>query len=210
MTENETLNWYETSKDSAFKRILTRAIDDARRDLPNVLTTPALLPRGFDEVATLTSERAQNLRIADCTQTAPAVEEAVTLAKLLTGAAPAPAPSAGVQGLDASRASRASAALAADVRRMYEAEQRVITATVIHRASVESLLRYGLRCLATLDQTVRANHRHAEYLTYLAPTDISIPEDVYDIGLGRVRDALTQFDRANGRGQEVHEKEDIA
>lgn len=207
MTETERLNWYESSKDSAFKRILTRAIDDARRDRPDVLTTPALLPRGFDEVVSLTSERAQNLRIAACVRAAPAVEEAVTLAKLLSGSAAAPAPSTGVPGLDASRASRASAGFAADVRRMYEAEQRVITATVIHRANVESLLRYGLRCLATLDQAVRANHRHAEYLTYRAPSDISIPEDVYDIGLGRVRDA--QFDRAYGQ-EDHHEEEDIA
>lgn len=180
--DTTTMRWFDPASDPAYRQILSAGVRAARRDCPDVLTTPQALPQGFAEIVFLTVERAQNLRIAAYTAAAPNIEEAVAIAQFLRAAA-FPDPSRGIPELRPSRVSRASEAL-------HLAEQRMVTAHEIHRANLEGLRRYGLRVLAELDQAIKANHRFAQHLTYVVPTEIQFPDDIYEIGLTRVRAAL--------------------
>lgn len=181
-----TTRWFDPASDPAYRQIVAAGIRAARRDRPDVLTTPKALPQGFAEIVCLTVERAQNLRIAAYTATAAYVEQAVANAQFLRAGA-SNDPVRGIPELLASRMSRAREALYLD-------QEKLVTAEEIHRANLEGLRRYGLRALADLDQAIKANHRFAQHLTYVVPTEIQFPDNIYEIGLARVRAALNDPD----------------
>lgn len=187
MEADDTMRWFDPASDPAYRQILAAAVRAARRDRPDVLTTPQLLPQGFAEIVFLTVERAQNLRIAALQAAAPYVEQAVAHAQFLRAGA-SPDPGRGIPELLTSRMSRARAAL-------YLAQEKVVTAHELHHANLEGLRRYGLRALADLDQAIKANHRFGQHLTYLVPTEIQFPDDIDEIGLARVRAALNDPDQ---------------
>ena len=73
------------------------------------------------------------------------------------------------------------------------AAERVVTASDAHRANLNALVEYGLRCYATLDATIKTNHRFAHHLTYAVPIEIVLPQDFYEIGISRIQAAITSL-----------------
>lgn len=190
MKEVTRTRWWDRRRDSALRALTSALVAAAHRDLPDVLSSPSEVRPEFGALVALTQQRIVNLQTDAIQLTSNDVEFVVVNARLVmcedfhtvTGG-----PMAGRHG----RQGRAHARRMQLVEEVWQAEQRVVTATSLHRAEVEAQIKYGHDAIAAMDAALRTHHRMGEWLTYAAPTQIEIPEGAFEIGLDRVRSALT-------------------
>lgn len=178
--------WFSSPGDREAAAIIRKAIRRAHKDQPDVRVCPDQVLPEFDEMARLFQGRIVRAQAAAADAIRSAVEFVAANAQLLGLIDPKEAGVSGPAELAESRQARAAAERLDLQAAVLREAQRVCSADTAHRAAVEQLVREAAQRLADLDGAVRAAHRHAEHLTYPAPTSIAIPKGWAQIGLERI------------------------
>jgi hypothetical protein len=189
-TKENRVTWWDRNNDPALANILESGIKAAGHDQPNVLISPGELRPEFAELVALTLQRILNLQVEAILAVASDVEFVLANAPIVA-IDDFHALGLRIPALVESRDSRARARRLELRERVWQAEQRVATATEAHSQAVKVQVNYGLGAIARLDAAIRRIHRFSSFLTYLPPTKIAVSETAIEIGLTRVHAALT-------------------
>lgn len=176
--------------DDDVDQIVRAAAKAAGLSVPATIAARNAVPDAFARLGDLAATRAWNLTKAVRLEAAPDVEFATHNARVVMIDDFHAGGTAIADNVEAC-ASRAHARRLALVDQVWDAEQRVESLAHAHVATLESLRRQFQIHLGVLDAAIRAT-RGGKHLTYTTPTDIAIPTDAFDVGLSRVRCALTQ------------------
>lgn len=178
--------------DDEVDQIIREAARAAGRKVPDTIAARTAVPDAFTQLVDLASTRIWNLAEAARRTAAPDVEFATKNARVVmidefhTGA------TAIADNAEAC-AGRAHARRLDLIDQVWSAEQRVESITHAHSAALEALRRQFRTHLGVLDTAIRTT-RGGQHLAYATPTDVDVPDAAYDIGLVRVRNALTRHD----------------
>lgn len=184
-----TVEWYDPVNDPAVVQLAAALKQRAQWGQPDVMIEPAELLPEIAELVPLFQQRIAHRAQAATRAAAADVEFVVTGAKI-TQTDGFHVPTAGPADLEETRASRAHTERLALARQVLVAAERVRTASDIHRLDVNALRKAAIDAMHHLHVTFQRHHRFASRFTFTLPASLDVTDDVYELGLSRVHDAL--------------------
>lgn len=186
---NRSIEWHDPAKDPAVIQLAQSVALRARWAQPDVLVEGNQLLAEIAQVAPLFQERIYYLAQKATQELGIQVELVVGGVKVL-GAGAFQSMAAGPPDLVATRASRDLAQRAALTRQILEAAEQVSTASNAHRRQVDAVRMAAVDAAHYLNVIFRQVHRFEAEFTFTVPHVLEVDDNVYEIGLTRVHEAL--------------------